>query len=537
MKIRVGAKISSGFALALIIQIFIGLVSYRHIQNLSDTAQWVKHTHIVRHELNDLLSAIQDAETGQRGFIITGKESYLEPYNSGIDSIQSILSKIKSLTSDNPSQQQRIDALKPRVEDKIRDLERAITIRKGENGLEAAIAVVNEEKGKQYMDIVRKAISEMDEEEVILLEKRDEAAEASAKSAKIFIILGSLGSLLVLSVVSILLTQNISKPLQHITTIAERISLGDLTSKISVSERSDEIGMLMHAFSDMMLLLIEQTKEISAGVNSLAASSTEISSMTSQLAASSSETSSAVAQSTSTVEEIKQIATLAAGKTRSVADGAQKALATSELGAKSVEETAAVMRRIRGQMESVAQSIVSLSNQSQAIGEIVSAVSDLADQSNLLAVNASIEAARAGEHGRGFSVVAQEIQSLAEQSKNATSKVRAILADIQKATSGAVMSIEQGNKAVEIGVAQAENSGKAIGELAEIMSGAAQAASQIAVSSQQQSAGMDQVALAMKSINSASLQTADSTRQAEGSARNLKELGLRLQKLVERYKI
>lgn len=537
MKIRVGTKISSGFALALVIQIFIGLVSYRHIQKLSETAQWVEHTHLVRFGLNNLLSALQDAETGQRGFIITGKESYLEPYNSSISSIQSILSNIKKLTSDNPNQQNRIDALKFRVEDKLTDLERGIILRKNENGFEAAVAVVSEQKGKPLMDVIRRAISEMDDEERTLLEIRDVAAFASAKSAKIFIIFGSLGALLVLSVVSILITRNISQPLKHITSIAERISVGDLTTKISVSERSDEIGMLMRAFSDMMRLLIEQTKEISAGVNSIAASSTEISSMTSQLAASSSETSSAVAQSTSTVEEIKQIATLATGKTRTVADGAQRALLTSELGAKSVEETAAVMRRIKGQMESVAQSIVSLSNQGQAIGEIVSAVSDLADQSNLLAVNASIEAARAGEHGRGFSVVAQEIQSLAEQSKNATSKVRAILADIQKATSGAVMSIEQGNKAVEIGVTQAENSGKAIGELADIMNGAAQAASQIAVSSQQQSAGMDQVALAMKSINSASLQTADSTRQAEGAARNLQELGLRLQKLVERYKI
>ena len=537
MKIRVGTKISSGFALALVIQIFIGLFSYRHITHMDETAEWVEHTHQVRFELNKLMASVKDAETGQRGFVITGKESYLEPYTSSIESIQSILTRVKSLTVDNPVQQSNIDSLETMVQNKLDELAETINLRKGENGFEAALAVVLEDRGKRHMGDIRRMIGEMDGIESDLLDQRANIAKSSSSRSKYFIGFGSLGAFLLLSIVSVVITRNISNPLQHVTAIARRISEGDLRGTIVITNRSDEIGILMSAFSDMMRLLIEQTKEINFGVNSIAASSTEISSMTSQLAASSSETSSAVAQSTTTVEEIKQIATLAAGKTREVADGAQKALLTSEQGAKSVDETAAVMRRIKDQMESVAQSIVSLSNQSQAIGEIVSAVSDLADQSNLLAVNASIEAARAGEHGRGFSVVAQEIQSLAEQSKSATSKVRAILADIQKATSGAVMSIEQGNKAVEVGVAQAENSGKAIGELTEIMNDASKAASQIAVSSQQQSAGMDQVALAMKNINSASLQTAESTRQAEGAARNLQELGLRLQSMVERFKV
>ena len=134
-------------------------------------------------------------------------------------------------------------------------------------------------------------------------------------------------------------------------------------------------------------------------------------------------------------------------------------------------ESIEVMNRIREQMESIAESIVRLSEQGQTIGEIIATVNDLAEQSNLLAVNAAIEAARAGEQGKGFAVVAQEVKSLAEQSKQATAQVRAILGDIQKATNSAVMATEQGSKAVEAGVAQSTQAGEAIRLLAESISG------------------------------------------------------------------
>src|SRR5207302_9134131 len=123
-------------------------------------------------------------------------------------------------------------------------------------------------------------------------------------------------------------------------------------------------------------------------------------------------------------------------------------------------------QHIQSQMESIAESIVRLSEQSQSIGEIISTVNDLAEQSNLLAVNAAIEAAKAGEQGKGFTVVAHEVKSLAEQSKQATSQVRAILSDIQRATNGAAMAVEQGAKAVEEGVRQSAEAGRSIAQLA-----------------------------------------------------------------------
>jgi methyl-accepting chemotaxis protein len=153
-----------------------------------------------------------------------------------------------------------------------------------------------------------------------------------------------------------------------------------------------------------------------------------------------------------------------------------------------------------------------------------------------LAINAAIEAAKAGEQGKGFAVVAQEVKSLSEQSKQATAQVRAILGDIQKATSAAVMATEQGSKAVEAGMKLSGEAGESIRALADSIEESARAATQIAASAQQQLVGMDQVTLAMQNIEQASAQNVTSTKRTENAAQNLHELGLRLKHLVQQYR-
>jgi methyl-accepting chemotaxis protein len=287
----------------------------------------------------------------------------------------------------------------------------------------------------------------------------------------------------------------------------------------------------------MVFSLRKVTREIGEGVNVLASSAAEITAATAQVASGSAETATAVSETTTTVEEVKQTAQVATQKAKYVSEAAQKTVQVSQGGRKSVEESIEAMHRIQEQMESVAEAIVRLSEQSQAIGEIIATVNDLAEQSNLLAVNAAIEAAKAGEQGKGFAVVAQEVKSLAEQSKQATAQVRSILGDVQKATSGAVMATEQGAKAVEAGVKLSGQVNESIRMLAESIAESAQAALQIAASTQQQLAGMDQVALAMQNINQASAQNVASTRQAETAAHNLNDLGLKLKRLVEQYQV
>ena len=280
------------------------------------------------------------------------------------------------------------------------------------------------------------------------------------------------------------------------------------------------------------LLTRSITRQLRETINQLSSSSSEILATTTQVASSAAETAAAVSETTATVEEVKQTAQVASQKAKHVSESAQKVAQVSQSGRKSVEDAIQRMHHIQEQMASVAESIVRLSEQSQAIGEIIATVNDLTEQSNLLAVNAAIEAARAGEQGKGFAVVAQEVKSLAEQSRQATAQVRTILGDVQKATSAAVMATEQGSKAVEAGVRQSTEARESIRLLADSIGEAAQAATQIAASSQQQMGGMDQVALAMENIKQASVQNVAGTKQAEVAAHSLHKLGQKLGSMI-----
>ncbi|MDM7925023.1 MAG: methyl-accepting chemotaxis protein [bacterium] len=343
--------------------------------------------------------------------------------------------------------------------------------------------------------------------------------------------------LFVIIALSVLLTPTFIRPLNIAIEVADRVARGDLTVRVPSIEGNDEMANLLRVFRTMVENLRTLTEQIKEAVSSLASASTEISASVTEIASGATETATAANETSTTVEEVRQTALDANRKAKHVSESAQKAVQISQTGEKSVATTIEGIRRIESQMESIAESIMKLSEHGQAIGGIIATVEDVAEQSNLLAVNASIEAARAGEHGKGFAVVAHEVKSLAEQSKQSTMRVRSILDDIQKATSGAVMTTEQGSKAVEAGVKQSQEAGESIQHLAASVEEAAQATTQIAVSSQEQLVGMDQVVAAMESIKQASAQNVTATKQVESAARDLQDLGQRLKHLVEQYKL
>lgn len=320
--------------------------------------------------------------------------------------------------------------------------------------------------------------------------------------------------------------------LRKMATVAGQVSAGNLTVKVEPVSDQDILG---NAFAEMITNLQDIQKEIRTGVNVLASSAGQILASTSEIAASISQTATSASQTTATVEEVRQTTQLSVEKARNVSDYANQAETVAEQGNEAIMETIGGINHIKGLMDSVTESVLQLSEQTLAIGTIITVVTDLAQQSNLLAVNAAIEASKAGEHGRGFQVVAQEIKSLADQSKQATGQVRTILADIQKAMSSSVLAAEQVSRAVEGSVRQATESGESIRKLTDSISKSAHAALQISASSQEQLAGMEQVVLAMDNIRQASQQNASGTRQAELAAHSLNELGQKLKALVENY--
>ena len=575
MRWSIGKKIGSGFGLALLALTIVGAVSYDGTSKLIDSAAWKWHTREVLGGVDELLSAMKDAETGQRGYIITGEARYLEPYQGAREAVDQKLKYLLESTADNPIQQRRLAAIEPLFVSKFAELQETIDLRRTK-GFGAAAQEVLTDKGKDAMDSIRNLVGEMREEETGLLVKRSVEERDRAHRTEMTIVVEGLCALALLSLAGVFLTRNIAIPLGEVSAAAQKIASGDLSARPISNGRRDEVGVLAAAFAEMtgslgqMARVAEQISdgdltvevkpksdkdvlgkafaamveklrriigEMQESSSILFSSAQQFVAATTQVASAAAETAAAVAETTTTVEEVKQTAQLATQKAKFVSQSAQRATQVSESGRKSAADSIEAMKQIREQMESIADSIVRLSEQGQAIGEIMLSVNDLAEQSNLLAVNASIEAAKAGEQGKGFAVVAQEVRNLAEQSKQATIQVRSILNDIQKATNAAVMVTEQGSKAVEAGVKQSVQSGESVQKLGESISEAAQAATQIAASSQQQMVGMDQVALAMESIKTASTQNLASTKQTEVAAKNIQELGRKLTELVALYKV
>ena len=321
---------------------------------------------------------------------------------------------------------------------------------------------------------------------------------------------------------------------QHATAVSDRTAAeGAATAGVA------RVGLIVGALLALLLGVISAwmlsgaiTRPLLETSTVIGSGSAEILAATTEQAAAANETLAAVSETVATVNEVSQTAEQAAERARVVADSAQRAAEIARAGSRAVDDSVSGMQQVREQVESIGRSILSLAEQAQAIGEIVTSVTDIAEQTNLLALNAAVEAARAGDAGRGFAVVAGEIKSLAEQSKRSTVQVRQILGEIQRATSAAVMTTEQGTKQAAGASKQVSEAGETIRSLADAAQKAAQASAQIVASAGQQALGMEQIRLAVGNIHQATEQNLTASRQSEQAAQDLTHLGEQLSKLV-----
>jgi len=315
----------------------------------------------------------------------------------------------------------------------------------------------------------------------------------------------------------------------------ERVARGELNATLAKAEHGELAG-LGENLEAMAKGLRTMTLRIHETVNALASATAEILTTTQEHSAGAAESAAAVSETVATVEEVAQTAKQAAERAKEVSLAAARSVEVSDDGRDALEQAASGMEQVRERVDAIAQRILTLSDQAQAVGQITTTMNEFAEQSNLLALNASIEAARAGEAGKAFSVVAGEIRGLAEQSKRATGEIRAILGDVQRSTASAVLATEEGNRAVAGAVDKVRGAARGFDALGDVIGSTAQAASQIFEANQQQAAGVAQISQAMQSINQATTQTVEGTRQTERAAQDLNELSMRLRDAVAQYR-
>ncbi len=330
-------------------------------------------------------------------------------------------------------------------------------------------------------------------------------------------------AMVIMLVIAILIANTVSKPMVKLSRAAEAVAHGDLTRKVEVGNRKDEIGVLAGAFSEM----VDSLKTM---ITSVQDSSAQVASHSQELASSSEEVSATVEEVASTTNEVAATSSQGAENAGSAAQESEQVQQVAEEGNKAVQETVEKIKSIANSSESVSTAVNKLGTQSEQIGNIIDTITNIADQTNLLALNAAIEAARAGEHGKGFAVVAEEVRKLAEQSAEAANQITGLIKEIQVGVGEAINAMEHGASEVSEGVQVANNAGVALEQISKAIQKNTTVVKDLAAGIEQSNEGMQQLSASNEQITS-------TVQQVSGAAQELANIAGELQNTIDKFKV
>ncbi|MEM6749419.1 MAG: methyl-accepting chemotaxis protein [Planctomycetota bacterium] len=311
---------------------------------------------------------------------------------------------------------------------------------------------------------------------------------------------------------------------------------GDLTQRLEVRSK-DELGQLAGWFNHFIAKVHDVIAEVVGTTEDVAAASTQIASSSEQIAGGMNEQSQQITQVSAAVEEMSASVIEVAKKSADASGASEQAGRAADEGGEVIRETITDMGAISDAVASSSSQVESLGKRGEEIGEIVSVINDIADQTNLLALNAAIEAARAGEHGRGFAVVADEVRKLADRTTKATEEIGQSINAIREETAGAVDQMGQSAERVSAGVERAEQSGDSLRKIVASAKEVSSMIQSIAAAAEEQSAAAEQVSCNIESISQVTRQAAEGTNQAADAATSLSATSERLLQLVGSFKV
>jgi methyl-accepting chemotaxis protein len=482
---------------------------------LRDTVQWNTHTRQVLAEADSMLLNMVNIETGLRGFVAGGHEKFLEPLKAGEQAFGAAFKEAKSLTSDNPAQQGRLDGLMANHQQFMTVANALITLRRdttaGKGTQDDLLREFSAGKDKVAMDAFRAGIAEFAKEESSLLVVRSAALESTMAATTYTLAWGGLGLLALTGVLGWALTRSVfrqlgAEPSEAANTV-NAVAQGDLTVQITLLP--GDTGSLMAGLASMRNSLVKVVTEVRGNSESVATASAQIAQGNQDLSSRTEQQASALQQTAATME---QLGTTVRHNTDSAQQANQLAQGASAVAARGGEVVGQVVTTMQG-----------INDSSRKIGDIISVIDGIAFQTNILALNAAVEAARAGEQGRGFAVVASEVRSLAQRSAEAAKEIKSLIGH----------SVEQ----VEQGTSLVDQAGKTMDEIVGSIKRVSDIVSEISSASVEQSLGVQQVGQAINQMDQVTQQNAALVEESAAAAESLKGQAQQLVQAVAVFKV
>jgi methyl-accepting chemotaxis protein len=403
-------------------------------------------------------------------------------------------------------------------------------------GDRAAFIEIYKNEGKFAFEKVRDAGKNLDAYYNTLAASRTEEAIHSSNRAKLILLICSAVALAVSFIISLTFSAAITRPIRECVEIADRIAEGDLTVVID-SRGNDETAQLMRAMHNMLSRMRDAIGAMTTASREVSSAAVDLHTTSRGMVTGAEEV---VAQSGSVATAGEQMAATSndiAHSCHMTAQNAERANDAALEGAQVVKRSIAAMEAIADRVKTASKTVDSLGGRSEQIGQIVGTIEDIADQTNLLALNAAIEAARAGEQGRGFAVVADEVRALAERTTRATREIGEMIKAIQKETGDAVDAMNQGVSEVENGTVEVEKSGRALESILEQIGSVTEQANQIATAAEEQTATTSEISHNMQRITDIVEQSAAGAQQTDQAASQLTRLAEELHRNVGRFRL
>jgi methyl-accepting chemotaxis protein len=529
MKMTVRKKLYAVFAVVYMLLIALVGIAYYEISTIN-----ASYTHLLNDKVPKLVNVkqleilIRREQGSMRGYLLSGDQTSLTNFTKAHNEYEKLSNELeKTLTK---TETKKLLAQLDELEQQFYELGQQMFQLKEENNV-AAYTQLMTTTGRNItsqFDEVARQLTEIQQKD---MDQANKDTTSETASLKVWMIMIGVIALAIGNILTIYTSRILSRPLLTLSEAAKRIADGDLTGEEIVIHNRDEIGELAASFNRMAKNLRDVLEKVAVSAEQVAASSE-------QLTASAEQTSKATEQIAFTIQNVasgveKQVQSVekTAETIDQMSEGIQKiseraqnvsaiALQTSEKaseGGKTIQTAVAQMNTVNHTVERLAGIVKGLGDRSEQIGKIIEVISGIAEQTNLLALNAAIEAARAGEHGRGFAVVADEVRKLAEQSAQSARQIASLIATIQKETNEAVQSMETVLKEVETGTGAIRISGEAFQQIQTAVHEVAAQIQDVSASVQQMSAAAEQVVQSMQLVTQIAESAASGTQEVSAA--------------------